>query len=131
MEEQTTRKPPTTTRKLVNAGTALEIFIGIAVVVPLTLWLAWAHRSNTLESIILTLFCGALVWSVISIARWKTSLRNLGWRSPGRMALGMGPRPDDPDKLDIWKKGAQFRYSFTATLLCIAAYALVKWMHGK
>lgn len=114
----------------VRAGTALEIFLGFVIVVPLTLFFAWRSHSTLIEPLVLTIFCVAFVWLNISILRWQRSLRKLGWTSRGRGAFGLGPRPDDPDELDIWQKGAHFRYSFVAVLVSMMAFGIVKWITG-
>lgn len=118
------------TKIFVRAGTALEIFLGFTIVVPLTLFFAWRSHSTLVEPLVLSLFCGAFVWLNISILRWQRSLRKLGWTARGRGAFGLGPRPDDADELDIWQKGTHFRYSFAAVLVSMMAFGIMKWITG-
>jgi hypothetical protein len=115
----------------VRAGTAAEIFLGFILVVPLTLFFAWRSHSTLIEPLALTLFCIAFVWLNISILRWQRGLRKLGWTARGRGAFGLGPRPDDPEELDIWQKGAHFRYSFVAVLISMMAFGIVKFINGE
>jgi len=114
----------------VRAGTALEILVAFLVVIPLTLWFAWAPHSTMAEPVILTLFCLSFAWGNVSVLRWQRSIRRLGWSSPGKLAFGLGPRPEDPDELDIWQRGTHFRYSFIAVLLCMLAFGITKWLNG-
>lgn len=118
------------TNVFVRAGTALEIFLGFIIVVPLTIFFAWRSHSTLIEPLVLTLFCTAFVWLNISILRWQRSLRRLGGTARGRGAFGLGPRPDDADELDIWQKGTHFRYSFAAVLVSMMAFGIVKWITG-
>lgn len=111
-------------------GTAAEMFLAFLIVVPLTLWLAWAHRTGVAEPVILTLFCASFAWLNVSILRWQRNLRNLGWKSPSKLSFGFGLRPEDSGELEIWSRGKHLRYSFTAVLICMAAFATVKWLSG-
>ena len=113
-----------------KASMALEIFVAFLVVIPLTLWFAWAHHSTMAEPVVLTLFCLSFAWTNVSILRWQRSIRKLGWSSPSKVSFGLGPRPEDPDELDIWQRGAHFRYSFIAMLLCMLAFGITKWLNG-
>ena len=115
---------------LVRAGTALEFLIAFLVVVPLTLWFAWRRHSTLAEPVILTLFCLSFVWLNVSILRWQRGLRRLGWNFPGRVSFGLGPRPEDPNELDIWQRGIHFSHSLVAALLCMLAFGFMKWLNG-
>lgn len=114
----------------VRTGTAVELFLAFLIVVPLTLWFAWVRRSGMAEPTILSLFCGSFVWLNIAILRWHRNLRQLGWRSPSKLSFGLGSRPEDLDELEIWNKGRHLRYSFLTVLICMAAFAIVKWLSG-
>jgi hypothetical protein len=131
LDKQVDRKFSGGIRTFVRAGTALGIFVGFVVVIPLTLWFAWTHRSSTVEPAVLTLFCVAFAWLNVSILRWQRTFRKLSWSSSGRVSFGLGPRPDDPDELEIWQRGTHFRYSFAAVLLCMVAFGIVKWLSGE
>jgi hypothetical protein len=113
----------------VKVGMALEIFVAFLVVIPLTLWFAWARHSTMAEPVVLTLFCLSFAWLNVSILRLQRSLRKLN-SSPGKVSFGLGPRPEDPDELDIWQRGTHFRYSFIAVLLSMLAFAITKWLNG-
>ena len=115
----------------VRAGTAFEFLVAFLVVIPLTLWLAWARHSTLAEPVVLTLFCLSFAWLNVSIVRWQRSLRKLGWTSPGKVSFGLGPRPEDSNELDIWERGKHFRYSFVAVLLSMLAFAIIKWLNGE
>ena len=116
---------------IVRAGTALEFLIAFLVVIPLSLWFAWAGHSTVAEPVVLTLFCASFAWLNVSILRWQRSLRKLGWRSAGKLAFGFGPRPEDPDELHLWQLGIHFRYSFAAVALCMVAIPITAWLSGK
>jgi hypothetical protein len=116
---------------VVGAGTALQIPIAFLVVVPLTLWLAWSHHARIAESTALTLFCLSSAWLNISILGCHRSRRKLGLGSRGRLGFGLGPRPEDSDEMRLWQWGIQFRYSFLAVVLSMAAFATTKWLNGE
>lgn len=115
----------------VRTSTALEILMAFLVVIPLTLWLAWARHSKTAESIVLTLFCLSFAWLNLSTLRLHRSPRKLGSSSPGGLAFGLGPRPEDPDEMRLWQCGIQFRYSFLAVALSMLAFGITKWLNGE
>jgi hypothetical protein len=115
----------------VRASTALEFLLAFLVVIPFTLWLAWARHSTMAEPVVLTLFCLSFAWGNVSMLRLQRSLRKLGWSSPGKVSFGLGPRPEDPDELDLWQRGRHFRYSFVATLMCMIAFGIIKWLNGE
>src|ERR1700680_3003443 len=85
----------------VRGVTALECLVAFLVVIPLTLYFAWARHSTLAAPIVLTLFCVSFAWLNVSILRWQRSLRKLGWKSAGKLSFGLGPRPEDPDELHI------------------------------
>jgi hypothetical protein len=100
------------------------------VVIPLTLWFAWVRHSTIAEPVVLTLFCLSFAWGNVVVLKWQRSFRKLGWSSPNKLAFGLGPRPEDPYELHLWQWGTHFRYSFTAILLCMLAFAIIKWLEG-
>lgn len=114
----------------VKIGTAAEMFLAFLIVVPLTLWFAWAHGSGVAEPVVLSLFCASFVWLNVSILRWQRNLRKLGWKSPSKLSFGLGLRPGDSDELETWSKGRHLRYSFMAVLICMSAFAIVKYLSG-
>lgn len=129
MDKQAGRKFSGAVGIFVRAGTALEFLVAFLIVVPLTLWFAWARHSTIAEPVVLTLFCLSFVWLNISILRWQRCLRRLGWSSPSKLAFGMGPRPVDSDELNLWRRGTHFSYSLAAVLLCMSAFAILKWLN--
>ena len=104
--------------------------MAIAVVVPLTLWVAWRGHSTVSESIVLTLFCLSIAWASLSILRWQRCLRRMGWQSPNKLSFGLGASPEDADEAELWKRGVHVRYSFLAVIACMAAFALVMYLSG-
>src|SRR5260370_27665759 len=80
---------------------ALEILMAFLVVIPLTLWLAWARHSKTAESIVLTLFFLSFAWLNLSILRWHRSRRKLGSSSPGGLPFALGPPPATPHEIHL------------------------------
>jgi len=115
---------------LVRAGTALEIMIAFLIVLPLTLWFAWARHSTAAEPVVLTLFCLSFAWGNISLLRWRRNMRKLGWSSPRTLSFGMSPRPEDPSELDTWQRGRHLCLSFVAVLICMFAFGVIKWLNG-
>jgi hypothetical protein len=115
----------------VRTCTALEILIAFLVVIPLTLWLAWARHSTTAEPVVLTFFCLSFAWLNVSLLRWRRSVRNLGSSSSGKLAFGLGPRPEDLDEVRLWQVGIHLRYSFLAVILTMSAFAITKWLSGE
>ncbi len=106
-------------------------FLMALLVISLTLWFAWVHRSTTAESVIQTLFCLSFAWVWIAMLQCYRSLRQLGLDGEGRMRLFSGPRPDDPDELRAWKWGWHFMYAVLAVLLSMIAFPVTAWLTGK
>jgi hypothetical protein len=113
---------------IVRAGAALEFLLAFLLVIPLTLWLAWARHSTIAEPVVLILFSLSFAWGNVSVLKWQRSFRKLGWSSTNKLAFGLGPRPEDPDELHLWQWGRHFCYSFAAILLCMVAFAIIKWL---
>jgi hypothetical protein len=106
----------------VRAVTGLTILMGFLVVIPLTLWFAWAGHSAIANSIAVSLFCLSFAWGLISLFQLQRSLRKLGLGPEGSTRLfSMKSPPDDPDELRAWRWGWQFMYAVLAVLLCMAA----------
>jgi hypothetical protein len=116
---------------LVTAVSGLSILLAFLVVIPLTLWFAWAHQKSDVYSILITLFCLSFAWTFVSMLGCYRSLRQLGLSGEGRMRLFSGARPDDPDELCAWKWGWHFVYAIIAVLLCIFALPATSWLTGK
>jgi hypothetical protein len=38
--------------------------------------------------------------------------------------------PEDSDEAELWRRGVHVRYSFLAVIVCMAAFALVKYFTG-
>jgi hypothetical protein len=115
----------------VRALTALEVLAALLVIIPLTVWLAWRQHSTLAVSVVLALFCISFGWLSVSILRWQRAVREMGWSSPGKVALGLGRRPEDPDELHVWELGIHCRYSSAAVVLCMAALPLAAWLTSK
>jgi len=115
---------------IVGAGAALEFLLAFLVVIPLTLWLAWARHSTIAEPAVLILFCLSFAWVNVAVLKWQRSFRKLGWSSTSKLAFGLGPRPEDPDEFHLWQWGRHICYSFAAILLCMVAFAIIKWLQG-
>lgn len=116
---------------LVKAMSALSILLGLVVVIPLTLWLAWAHHTTIADSVLLTLFCLSFGWCLVSMALCYRRLRELGLDGEGRLRLFSGPRPDDPDELRAWLLGWHFVFAVLAVMLCMIAIPMASWLSGK
>lgn len=109
----------------------LSILLGFLVVIPLTLWFAWAHQRIDEYSILITLFCLSFFWMFMSMLQCHRSLRHLGLDGEARMRLFSGTRSDDPDELRAWKWGWHFVYAVIAVLLCIFSLPTVSWLTGN
>lgn len=112
----------------VRASSGLAFLVALLIVIPLTLWLTWAHRSTVGESVVLTLFCLSFAWLNVSILKCQRSFRRLGDSSSSRLFFGQAP--EDPDELLAWRWGRHFRYSFLAVVLCMIAFGITKWING-
>ena len=108
------------------------IVIGLLVVIPLTLWFAWAGHSAIVYSVAVSLFCFSFIWLLISLLQLQRSLRKLGLGAEGRTRLfSMRSRPNDPDEFRAWRWGWQFMYAVLAALLCMVAIPVASWLSGK
>jgi len=116
---------------LVNTTSALSILLGLLVVIPLTLWFAWARHTTVLNPILVTLFCLSFGWGLVSMALCFRSLRKLGLDGQGRFRLFSGPRPADPDELRAWQLGWHFMYAVLAVMVCMIAIPVASWLSGK
>jgi hypothetical protein len=130
MDNQIARKFSSAIAIFVRAAAALEFLLAFLVVIPLTLWLAWARHSTIAEHVVLVLFCLSFAWGNVSVLKWQRSFRKLGWSSTNKLAFGLGPRPEDSDELHLWQWGKHFCYSFAAILLSMLAFAIIKWLQG-
>lgn len=129
METQTDQKVQRAIGLLVKTSSGLAIMIAFLVVIPLTLWFAWARKSTTIQSVIETLFCLSFAWGNVATWQWFRNFRKLGQSSSTRLLLG--PRPEDPDELRAWKWGRHCRYAFLAMILSMGAFAMVLWLRGE
>jgi hypothetical protein len=116
---------------IVKSTTALTILLGFGLVIPLTLWFAWIHRSTIADFIPVSLFCASFAWLLVSLFQLNTTLRKLGLDPEGRTRLFSGPRPDDPDELRAWRCGWQFLYAVLAVLVCMLAVPVAAWLTGR
>lgn len=115
--------------KFVNAFSGLAFLMGVLVVIPFTLWFAWAHRSTVAYSVVQTLFCLSMAWCFVSMLLAQRGLRKLS--SSERMRVFSGPRPEDPDELYAWKWAWQFMYAVIAAMLSMIAIPTTAWLSGK
>lgn len=116
---------------LVRTTSALSILLGLLVVIPLTLWFAWARHTTLVNPILVTLFCLSFGWGLVSMTLCFRSLKKLGLDGQGRLRLFSGPRPDDPGELRAWQLGWHFMYAVLAVLLCMIAIPVASWLSGK
>lgn len=115
----------------VGAMSGLTALLGFLVVVPLTLWLGWMHGTTIANSILITLFCLAFAWALVSMLLFQSRLRSLGLTPDGKMRLFSGPRPTDPDELRAWSLGWHFMFGIIAVLLCLIAIPVASWLTGN
>jgi hypothetical protein len=115
--------------KFVSAFSGLAFFMGVLVVIPLSLWFAWAHRSTVAYSVAQTLFCLSFAWGLMSMLLAQRGLRKLS--SSERMRVFSGPRPEDSDELYAWKWLWQFMYAVIAVMLSMIAIPTTAWLSGK
>lgn len=115
-----------------RAATGLTILLGFLVVLPFTLWFAWAGHSAIAYSIAVSLFCLSFGWGLISLLQLNRSLGKLGLGPEGRTRLfSMKSPPDDPDELRAWRWGWQFMYAVLAGILSMAAIPVTSWLTGR
>jgi len=118
------------TAGLVRATSALAILLGFIVVIPLTLWFAWVHHVTVVNSVLITLFCLAFGWGLVSQILLYQRLQKLGLDGEGRLRLFAGPRPENPDELRAWLTGWHFMFAAMAALLCLIAIPVASWLSG-
>ena len=116
---------------MVGTGASISILLGLLVVVPLTLWFAWARHTALLNPFLVTVFCLSFGWGLVSLARCFRTLKNLGLDGPSRLRLFSGPRPDDGDEQRAWRLGWHFMYAVLAVMLCLVAIPLASWLTSK
>lgn len=121
----------TVLQNLAKAVTGLAILMAFLIVIPLTLWFAWAHYESLVNAILVTLFCVSFAWCWVSLILCYRRLLKLGLDGEGRLRLFSGPRPDDPDELLAWQSGWHFMYAVLAVLLCMIAIPMASWLSGK
>ena len=118
------------TAGLVKVTSGLAILLGFIVVIPLTLWFAWTHQATVANSILVTLFCLAFGWGLVSQVLLYQRLQKLGLDGEGRLRLFSGPRPENPDELRAWLTGWHFMFAALAALLCMIAIPVASWLNG-
>lgn len=117
--------------RLFKVWAGLVNLLAFLVIIPLTLWVAWAHYTTFVDAILLTLFCLAFAWGLVSATLCFRCWRKLGLSGEGRLRLYSGPRPDDPDELRAWQLGWHFMYAIIAVMLCMVALPVASWLGGK
>lgn len=116
---------------IVRGGTWLFTVWALVVVIPLTLWAAWAAHSGIADLILQLLFVLSFTWGVVALLQLQRNLRKLGLGPEGSTRLFSGPRPDDPDELRAWQWGWQFMFAVLMVLLCIVAVLVTAWLTKK
>lgn len=114
--------------------TYLVALTGFLVVIPLSLWFAWAHRltpTNALYSVIETAFCVSWGFVLVSTLQVHRAIRKLGLSGNEAKSLFSGTRPADPDELAAWRWGWRFVCGIIATLVCMMALPTTAWLTGK
>jgi len=115
--------------RFVTVFSGLTFLMGMLLVIPLTLWFAWVHRSTVAYSAAQILFCLTFGWVLVSLLQMQRGLRKLS--ASERMRVFSGPRPDKPDELFAWKWGWQFLCAVVATLLSMIALPIAAMLSGK
>ena len=114
--------------------TYLAAAVGFLIVIPVSLWFAWNHRLNGVESlysVIETVFCVAWGFVLVSTLQVYRAIRRLGISGEEAKTLFSGTRPVDPDELVAWKWGWRFMYAIIGTILCMMAIPATAWLTGK
>jgi hypothetical protein len=115
--------------KLVSLFSALGALTAILVVLPVSLWFAWARHSAVAYALVQTLFCAVFGWGVVSAFKLQRGLLKL---SPSdRPRVLSGPRPDDAVELYVWKWAWQFMYEVIAVALSMLAIPLTAAFTGR
>jgi hypothetical protein len=85
---------------IVRGGTWLFAVWALVVIVPLTLWAAWAAHPGIADFILELLLTLSFTWGVVALLQLQRNLRRLGLDTEGGTRLfAMKSRPDDPDEL--------------------------------
>jgi hypothetical protein len=114
--------------KLVSLFSAPGALTAILVVLPVSLWFAWARHSAVAYALVQTLFCAVFGWGVVSAFKLQRGLLKL---SPSdRPRVLSGPRPDDAVEL-YWKWASQFMYAVVAVALSMLAIPLTAAFTGR
>ena len=111
----------------VRAGSGLVVLLSLVVVL-LMLWFGWTRPASLSDTLMQILFPVSFGWANISVYRWGRGLR--GWEGSAERLL-IGPRPQDPDELLVWKRGRHLRYSFLAMVLIMTIFLITKWLQGR
>jgi hypothetical protein len=117
--------------RTVNILSGVSALLGLLVVIPLTLWFAWLHYTTILNPVLVTLFCLAFGWGLISVSMCFNALRKLGLDGQSGLRLFSGSRPTDPDELRAWLFGWHFMYAVLAVMFCLFAIPVASWLSGK
>lgn len=117
--------------RLVGAISSLSLVLAFFLVVPLSLWLAWAHHTTIANSLLVCFFSISFGWGVVSVLLLLRKLRTLGLSAQERMRLFSGSRPSDQDELRAWHLGWHFIYAVLAVALCMIAIPIESWLSGK
>jgi hypothetical protein len=131
MNERVRKRFEITVAGLVRGVSGVTALVGFLIVIPLTLWLGWMHRSTIANSVLVTLFCLAFAWLLVSLLLCQSRLRRLGLTPEDRLRLFSGPRPSDPDELRAWSSGWHFMFAVLAVLLCLIAIPIASWLSGR
>jgi hypothetical protein len=116
---------------MVRATTNATALLGFLIVIPFTLWFAWAGHPAIAYAIAQSLFCVSFAWGLISLLQLQRNLRKLGVDPEGRTRLFSGPRPNDRDELRAWQWGWQFMYAVIAVMLTMVAIPVTAWLTNK
>ena len=116
---------------IVKGMTGLTLLLGFLAGIPITLWLAWAHHLAAAISVVLTLFCLAFAWGLVSLFQVSQSLSKLALGLKDSTRLFAGPRPTDPSELRAWRWGWQFLCAVMAVLFCMIAIPVASWLAGQ
>src|SRR5438445_7046411 len=92
---------------LFKATTGFAILLAFLVVIPFTLWFAWAQHTTLVNPILVTLFCLSFAWVFVSMVLCYRRLRKLGFDGEGRMRLFAGPRPSVLVEVGVWCLGCR------------------------
>jgi hypothetical protein len=107
---------------MIKTPSGLAILVGFVVVLACVVWLARLRHQTIPDGVGFTLICFSFVWTYLAMLKIHRGCRRLGWDRSHYTQLLLGPRPDDPDLLHIWRWTFHLCFAILAVLFCVLAF---------